>query len=204
MIDGRLTGRFGSKRVNELVDRYLSLAELVASFLWNLCIGLGVVLVAIIAMQVFTRYVLGWVPLWGGELSRYLAIWIALLLTPVFVWQDRHLQVEIVFQKLSRRTQRLVRSGQLLVILAVGFMIADWGLVYAVESGFGQQSPSMDFQLFWVYLGLPISGILIILFTAAKLIEIHRHPETLEEDYRSRFRLEEEADASVMREGTDD
>jgi TRAP-type C4-dicarboxylate transport system permease small subunit len=170
---------------------------LVATALWNLCIGIGVVLVVVIALQVFTRYALGWVPLWGGELSRYLAIWIALLLTPVFVWQDRHLQVEIIFQKLSRRGQRLVRSGQLLVILAVGFMIADWGIVYAVENGFGQTSPSMDFQMFWVYLGLPISGTLIILFTVAKLIEIHRHPETLEEDYRSRFKLEEEPDPSV-------
>lgn len=204
MSQGEPTGRWGGEYVGRAVDGYLSLADRVAGLLWNLCIAIGVVLVVVIAAQVFTRYVLGWVPLWGGELSRYLAIWIALLLTPVFVWQDRHLQVEIIFQKLSKRGQRLVRTVQLLVITLVGVLIADWGLVYAVENGFGQTSPSMEFQMFWVYLGLPVSGLLIILFTGAKLIEIHRHPETLEEDYRSRFRLEEESDPPVAGEGTDD
>lgn len=194
MTDGESGDRSDGTRAQALADQYLSLSDSIATLLWNLCIGLGAVLVVIIAFQVFSRYVLGWVPLWGGELSRYLAIWIALLLTPVFVWQDRHLQVELFFRKLSRRWQLIVRQLQLVVILVVGYLIADWGLVYAINNGFGQTSPSMDFQMFWVYLILPISGTLLLILSIAKLVQIHRNPDIIEQDYRSRFLVKVDAD----------
>jgi TRAP-type C4-dicarboxylate transport system permease small subunit len=194
MTDGDSADRVDESRVQALADRFLSLADSIANLLWDLCIVLGAVLVAIIAFQVFSRYVLGWVPLWGGELSRYLAIWIALLLTPVFIWQDRHLQVEIFFRKLPRRWQPTVRKIQLVVLFVVGYLIADWGLVYAINNGVGQTSPSMDFQMFWVYLIIPISGALIMVLSVAKLLEIQRDPDTVEKDYRSRFLVDDDGE----------
>jgi len=187
MADNEAQRWYRSGRVESLFERYMSLSDTVAEALWKICVVIGVLLVGLIAGQVFTRYVLGWVPTWGTELARYMGVWIALLLTPAFIRTDKHLQVEILFRKLSTRAQRIVRTVQLFIIAAVGWIIANWGIVYAIERGFGQSSPTMDFQMFWMYLGLPVSGALIVFFAVAKMIEINLHPDTLEEDYLSRF-----------------
>lgn len=178
---------YRSGRVERLFERYLSVSDTVAKALWRICVAIGVLLVGLIAGQVFTRYALGWVPTWGTELARYMGVWIALLLAPALIWTDKHLQVEILFRKLSTPAQRLVRTVQLTVIAAVGWIIANWGIVYAIERGFGQASPTMDFEMFWVYVGLPISGTLMVFFAVAKVIEINLYPDTLEQDYLSRF-----------------
>lgn len=180
------------ERVDSFLERWIEVSATLAELIWYVCIALAVVLVTIVSMQVFTRYVLGFVPLWGGELSRYIGIAMALLLMGPLVRQDRHLQVEMAFQRLSRRVRRIIRSIQLLLISYVGYLLFDWGLVYALEAGFGQESPSMDFQMFWVYLLLPIGGALLTFFSISKLIEINYYPETLDEDYEARFQVEAE------------
>lgn len=200
MVDSETSGRAEGDRTDHIFETYFALADRIAALLWRLCMGLAVLLVVIVAGQVFTRYLLGWVPLWGGELSRYLGIGIALLLTPVFVWQDRHLQVETLFRKLSKRARRRVRTAQLALIAVLGLVIANWGLVYAIESGFGQTSPSMDFQMYYVYVWIPISGVLILFFAVGKAIEINYEPDTLEEDYLSRFRFDEAAEDPAVEE----
>jgi TRAP-type C4-dicarboxylate transport system permease small subunit len=71
-------------------------------------------------------------------------------------------------------------------------------LVYAIEQGSGFESPSMDFQMFWVYLVFPISGVLITIFAVGKILEINYYPDTLERDYRMRFKIDEEAAETSM------
>ena len=178
--------------LDPVIEWHLSTSERAAEAIWNLCILVGAVLVVIVSAQVFTRYLLGFVPLWGGELARYLGIWLALMLMGALVRVDRHLQVEIVFRRFSRRARRYIRSIQLGLIVVLGWLLVEWGLVYALRSGTGQMSPSLGIEMFWVYLVLPFSGLLLMYFASAKLIEINYDPETLDQDYQARFRFDED------------
>lgn len=182
--------------IGSLLEWHIATSSRAAEAVWNLCIVLAAVLVTIVSAQVFTRYVLGFVPLWGGELARYLGIWLALLLMGALVRLDRHLQVEIVYRRYSLRTRRIIRSIQLGLIIILGWLMFEWGLMYALNSGTGQQSPSMGFQMIWVYLILPISGLLLIYFASAKIAQINKDPETIDRDYEARFRVDGSSDDS--------
>jgi TRAP-type C4-dicarboxylate transport system permease small subunit len=171
---------------------YFNATDRLASLIWNICIVAGAVLVTVITAQVITRYVFGFVPAWGGEFSRYLMIWIALLLTGVLIKNDDHLQVEFVFQYLPLTVRRIIRSIELLIVLWIGLFFVLQGGYYAVTSGFYSTAPAMGFDMFWAYLVFPISGVLIILYALRKLIEINYYPDTLDRDYSRRFQAYEE------------
>lgn len=192
---------FASRDSAAILDWYIATSERAAEAIWNLCILIAAVLVTIVAAQVFTRYALGFVPLWGGELARYLGIWLSLLLMGALVRLDRHLQIEVVFHRFSIRTRRIIRSFQLGLIIILGWLMFEWGLVYALRSGTGQQSPSLGFEMFWAYLILPIGGVLLMYFASAKLLQINYRPQTLDEDYAARFRVEDD-DSPPPAEGT--
>lgn len=189
-MSGTLSNR--ERRIRNVVDAYLGLLDKLATVIWGVALLLCGALVLVVSIQVFARYVLQSTPAWGGELSRYLAIWFTLLMAGVLVRTDEHLQVELVFQRLPYKVQIAVRSVQLLMIAAVGFIVFNWGWIYALDSGFRSTAPAMGFPMFYMYMVFPISGLLILLFSVGKLAEILTYPETLKEDYESRFEIAEE------------
>lgn len=181
-------------RIRSVVDAYLALLDKLATVIWGIALLLCGLLVVVVSMQVFARYVLQSTPAWGGELSRYIAIWFTLLMAGVLVRTDEHLQVELIFQRLPYKIQIAVRSIQLLMIAVVGFIVFNWGWIYALDSGFRSTAPAMGFHMFYMYMVFPISGLLILLFSVGKLAEILTYPETVREDYEKRFEVAEEGD----------
>lgn len=197
-----VTDRETNPRVPETVGRgielYLRVADRLASAIWAVVIAMATVLTLIVVSQVVTRYVLGYITTWGNEFVRYLMIWFAMLLAGVLVYEDSHLQVELLFQKASIRTRRIVRSIQLLVVAGFGMMILDYGVIWASTSGFYSTTPALDsvtpfeFHMAYAYAVIPFSGLLIMFFAFAKLLEINYYPGTIDEDYAARFEVEDE------------
>jgi TRAP-type C4-dicarboxylate transport system permease small subunit len=190
-------------RVPETIGRgielYLRVADRLASALWAIAIAMATILTLIIVSQVVSRYVLGYITTWGNELARYLMIWFAMLLLGVLIYEDSHLQVELAFQKLSSRRRRMLRSGQLLALAGFGSLLADYGLRWTMISGFYSTTPALEsvtpftFHMAYVYVVVPISGLLIMFFSIGKLLEINYYPETIERDYQARFDADDEA-----------
>jgi TRAP-type transport system small permease protein len=178
--------------IERVIQLYFTATDKLAAFIWTICIVTGAILVLVITAQVVTRYIFGFVPAWGGELSRYMMIWITLLLAGVLIKDDKHLQVEFVFQRLPLIVRRVIRSIELLIVFWVGLFFFSQGWYYAATSGFRSTAPAMGFDMFWTYLVFPISGVIIMLFSIRKLIEINYYPETLDRDYSTRFEAYEE------------
>ena len=169
--------------------------------LWLIAISLSAVLVVLVTAQVVTRYLFEYVPIWGGELSSYLAIWAALLLIPALIWGDRNLQVEFVFERMSLRMRRRYRSLQLIVFSLFTLAFTYYGWDYAATSGFRSTSttihhlvsllPLVDaswrLDMFWVYLILPLSGILMTIACITKLVQINYNPAQIQSDYSLRY-----------------
>ena len=172
---------FSSTYIRAGVDRlargYLRGMELVARLLWGITIALAVVLTLIVVGSVLSRQFFGFVPVWSGELQRYLAIWMTLLLTGVLIYEDNHLGVNLLANRLPPRLQYGLRFLQLGLILVIGVILINWGTEYMLDSGTASTSSSMGFQMLWVYLILPITGWLITLFTIARMIRIVLEPE---------------------------
>jgi TRAP-type C4-dicarboxylate transport system permease small subunit len=186
-------------RFDYVFERWFSAMDRLEQALWTISIALMIILVFIIAGQVVTRYVFNWVPPWGGELGRTLAIWMSLLLLPALTWSDRNLQVEFVFEKLSLRMRRRIRTLQLLIITGFGAAFTYYGWAYATTAGFRSVSTSLhrliepifghgvELDMFYIYVILPLSGVLFVIMCISKLIQINYNPDQLEEDYRERY-----------------
>lgn len=186
-------------RFDYVFERWFKAMDLLTRGLWAIAMALMIILVLTIAGQVVTRYVFNWVPPWGGELGRTLAIWMSLLLLPPLVWTDRNLQVEFVIEKLSVRMRRRIRTLQLLLITAFGAAYTYYGWAYATTAGFRSVSTSLhrifepifgsgfDLDMFYIYLILPLSGVLFVIMCISKLVQINYNPTQLEEDYNERY-----------------
>lgn len=175
------------KPVVRLADGYIWLAELLGWVLLQVGIALAVLLVAVVSLQVVTRYVFGFVYIWGGELATYVMIFMTLMLVGPILMKDDHLRVDLLFHRIPAGYQRLLRIVQLFMILFLGSELTLWGYEYASTSGRLSQSFSMGFDMYWVYIVLPLTGVIILFFGGAKLVESILYPERLEAAEQGRY-----------------
>ncbi len=123
--------------------------------------------------QVFTRFVLGEPSSFTEELARYLLIWIGVLGAAYAVGQRAHLALDLLPEKLTgQRRKTLEHVIQACVVLFSFFVMVLGGarLVY-VQLRLGQTSPSLELPLGWVYMVLPLSGLLMIFYAIDRVTE---------------------------------
>lgn len=137
--------------------------------------ALGWVLTAIMGFavlnvlwQVFTRYVLAAPSAYTDELSRYLLIWVGLLGGAYAAGKRMHLAIDLLPTKLRGRPREalgmlieaLIGTFALLVMVVGGLRLV--ALTLMLE----QTSAALRVPLGYVYLALPVSGGLIVLYSA--------------------------------------
>lgn len=197
---GRVT-RSVFDRFDYVFETWFGAMDRLESILWALSFAMIVILVTIVTAQVATRYIFGFIPVWGGEMSRVLGIWASLLLLPALLWGDKHLQVEFVFEKLPLRMRRRIRSIQLIIITGFAYVYTYYGWDYAITSGYRSSSTSLHhflkhlplfdstfrLDMFWIYVVLPVSGVLLLVMCVSKLVQINYYPNQLQEDYSERY-----------------
>jgi len=115
----------------------------------------------IIVLQVFFRYILGSSLSWSEEAARYLFIWIIMLGVSVGVKENFHVAVTIIIKRLPR-APRIVSNiifSLLLGVMALVMIIYGYDLTNQVAI---QLSPAIRISMYWIYLSVPVSGVLII------------------------------------------
>ncbi|MBN2285589.1 MAG: TRAP transporter small permease [Tissierellales bacterium] len=137
-----------SDRLNFLV-KYVTFVQLV-------------MMTFIIVLQVFFRKVLSSSLSWSEESARYLFIWIIMLGVSIGVKEGFHVAVTIFINKLPK-TSRIVSNiifSMLLGVMAMVMIIYGYDLANIVAV---QLSPAVRLSMYWVYLSVPVSGVLIMI-----------------------------------------
>jgi len=80
-------------------DRVIKIIDLASA----VCV---IAMVAIVAAQIFLRYVMGHPFVWADELANWLFVWVIYLGASVLVRYDAHLKVEILIDRLSPRVNQ--------------------------------------------------------------------------------------------------
>lgn len=123
--------------------------------------------------QVFTRFILRNPSSFTEELARYLLIWVGLLGASYASGKKMHLAITVVLEGL-RGNSRLVAeliiqvcvfAFSLLVMVVGGFRLA------AMTFTLNQISAALRIPLGYVYLVIPLSGLLIMFYAAAAVLE---------------------------------
>lgn len=135
---------------------------------------LGSVLIVLMAAavlnvlwQVFSRYVLGDPSSFTQELARFLLIWVGVLGAGYGVGQHDHLALELLPEKLEGRSEEWLQIAiqGFIVLFSIGVLIIGGLRLVYVQLSLGQTSASLNLPIGYVYLVLPLTGVVIAFYS---------------------------------------
>src|SRR5690606_23126048 len=108
------------------------------------------------------------------ELAGFLLIWVGLLGAAYLTGKNEHLAIDLLLQKSSKKTQtRLMITINVLVALftVLVFIVGGVWLVYT-RFYLNVASAALEIPLGYVYLVMPVSGIIILYYSLDNLKNI--------------------------------
>ncbi|QXD14451.1 TRAP transporter small permease [Rhodocaloribacter litoris] len=147
------------EKLRRLVDRGLA----------GLLVGVIGLAVLNVLWQVFTRWVLRDPSSYTEELARYLLIWIGLLGAAYAAGQKLHLAIDLLPGRLTGRARHLLELaiGGCVFVFALAVMVVGGSRLVLLTLRFEQTSAALGVPLGYVYLVLPLSGLLIMFYALA-------------------------------------
>ena len=147
--------------IRDKIDRFLG---------WALVVIMSLMVVNVL-WQVFSRFVLGDPSSYTEELARYLMIWVGVLGAAYVSGKNKHVAIDYFPTKFSEKNQIKVKvfvKWLIMIFAFFAFVIGGSRLVY-ITYVLEQLSPALQIPLAFVYLVIPISGVLIAYY---KILEI--------------------------------
>lgn len=137
-------------------------------------IGLLVLMVFNVSWQVFSRFVLGDPSSWTEELTRYSLIWLGMLGAGYVTGKKMHLAIDYFANKANQSIKLLIEIfvHSVVLLFALTVMVIGGINLVTLTLYLQQISASLQIQLGYVYLALPISGFLMVFYSAENIFEI--------------------------------
>ncbi len=131
-------------------------------------------LVLDVLWQVFSRYVLASPSSFTDELAGFLLIWVGLLGAAYVAGKNEHLAIDLMLQKMKGKKKRNLQIfiNSIVGIFAVFVMV--FGGTWLVYTRFilSVKSAALALPLGYVYLIVPVSGLLIFYYVIDNSIKI--------------------------------
>lgn len=153
---------------------------MVGRFLETFSTGLRILLGCLMAclaipvgMQVISRYT-GLIPtyLWTEELATFIFVWVVMIGSMLAVWDGTHFDVVITPDAQNPLAALIQKSVVHLAILVFALLFAWYGIEYA-KVGSIQSSVMMRANLLWIYVSVPLAGVVWAVFAGYRLYEAY-------------------------------
>lgn len=157
------------KKFNIMLEKALS----------AVCAGLMFLMICDVSWQVFSRFILSDPSSFSEEIARFLLIWIGFLGAAYAFRQYAHLGLDILVAKLGRAQRLQVdRLGDLICFLFAGVILVYGGMkIVFLTLDLNQLSAALQMEMGYVYMVIPVSGILIMLFSVERMIYGRGEPD---------------------------
>ena len=152
------------------------MTRIIDKTLAGLLVTLMSVMVVTVSWQVITRFLLNSPSSYTEELSTYLLIWISLLGAAYALRVRAHLGIDVLVRRLPNTQKRSVHVFAYIIIIIFSVVALVFGgswLVY-VTLDLNQLSAAFQVPIGYVYLVLPISGLLMIYYS---IVAIQENPD---------------------------
>ena len=131
---------------------------------------------AVVAANVFCRFVLGFSIYWGDEAAQALLVWLTFLGAAVAVRDRSHYS----FDYLARNTRGRARLAVAIVsrVITIGALLGF--LVWSLEVAWGIRPwimPAMEISRAWVYAAGPVGCVFMLLYAVRDLGVVVRRRE---------------------------
>jgi TRAP-type C4-dicarboxylate transport system permease small subunit len=142
---------------------------------WIASAGL-LIMTAIIAWQVFARYVLNASPAWGEQAALLLMIWYVMLAAAAGVREGFHIRIGAAVDALPDRLRRatiLLAHG---VVAVFGVTMVIWGTQLMLAT-WTHVIPTLGLPRGVAYMPMPIAGLLIVGFSLEHITAVLQNRE---------------------------
>jgi TRAP-type C4-dicarboxylate transport system permease small subunit len=144
------------KKIKTRVDKVLSI----------LLIILMAVITLNVLWQVFSRFILNNPSSFTEELARYMLIWIGLVGAGYVAGQKMHLAIDLLLTSLKGKSKSHLEIFIQAAIFLFAFVVMVIGGIRLVSITLylNQISAALQLQLGYVYLALPVSGLIMMFY----------------------------------------
>jgi TRAP-type C4-dicarboxylate transport system permease small subunit len=149
------------QKVDKGIEWLSDVLNLISKFMLGCIVGF---MCFAILLQVTLRYVFNTGLSWPEELTVFLLAWMTFLGSAVAVKQSEHINIDLLVNRLSGRTQWIIHLiNKLAVLIFVSYFVY-YGLKMAFMS-LDYKSNALGISLFWPRISMGIGGSLMILHT---------------------------------------
>ena len=145
-----------------------ALADRMAGILVKVAAAGLLIVTLIIGWQVFGRYILQSSPSWTEQAALLLMIWYVFLAAAAGVWERFHIRIEILEQSWTAKNRRRLRIGIHMLVALMGLALLVYGAVLAWDVRV-HVIPSLGISRAWAYVVIPLAGLLIAVFSLARI-----------------------------------
>ena len=134
------------------------------------------VLVLDVLWQVFSRYLLSSPSSFTDELAGFLLIWVGVLGAAYVAGRKEHLAIDILIQRSPPARQRLLLYliHSLIFLFALSVMVTGGAILMYTRFVLQVKSAALQLPLGYVYIVLPISGLIIMYYEVLHVIKLKR------------------------------
>lgn len=157
------------------------LDKFIVKVLFYACAILMFSMLAIITAQVLSRYIFGSSLTWSEELGRYIFVWMSFLGMAIGVKKGAHVALDILLKKLTGVSQKLLMLLNNALVLFFGVCLSYSGF-QLFELGMKQKSPTLQLPMQFVYIVIPISGIILVYFVISETIRMLKSQVPMEKE----------------------
>jgi TRAP-type C4-dicarboxylate transport system permease small subunit len=147
----------------------------VRSVLYGFSVVAMSIMLLIIFAQVVTRYLFGYTPEWSEELARFLFVWVVFLGSALIMGESGHLAVQFLPDKFKGTAFGTILDiiinlcGYVFIIL---LLTQGWKMTSIMTF---QRAPGLDIPMSWVYVIIPVSCVLMLLYLLRETLRIIRN-----------------------------
>lgn len=141
------------------MGKIISIINSITRYLVNTIMG---VMVVAVFLQVMFRFFMDQPLAWTEELARYLLVWLTFLGSAYAMSIKAHIGTEYIQKFLSPLVNKVVLSLAALLSILFFLVMIYQGYLLSIRS-MTQTSPSLLLPMGYVYMVIPISGVLLIM-----------------------------------------
>ena len=142
---------------------------------WFAGVGL-LIMTAIIAMQVFARYVLNDSPAWAEQAALLLMIWYVFIAAAAGVREGFHIRIAVFADSLPQKLRHIVIILSQAIVVVFGIAMAYYGLELT-QATWDHVIPTLGISRGYAYAPIALSGVLITGFAIEQLVAELRSKE---------------------------
>ncbi|WP_243009139.1 TRAP transporter small permease [Clostridium sp. AM58-1XD] len=146
--------------------------EILNKSLEAVCAALLAFMSLLTVYQVFMRYVVKNPSTMSEDILSYSFVWLSLLAAALVFGERDHMSLTFFVDQTKPKIQLFLSVFSEVLILLVAALVFLFGGKGFMLVGAMQLSPTLSITMDWIYVILPVSGVLIILYSIINIAEL--------------------------------